>query len=85
MTLYIERNDSLEIVTREYPFRDTMISRITWIDPCRYNLVWINPKTYFDSFILKVSPQRINTIKQVTANYVLVASGHKFDTLWKAN
>jgi len=86
MTLYIERNDSFEITTREYPIKDTQISRLKWTGPCEYNLLWINPQTHLDSVYLKVSPNGTTySIKQVTAKYILVKSSGQIDTIWKTN
>jgi hypothetical protein len=84
MTLYIERNDSFEIVTREYPIIDTQISRLKWTGQCEYNLVWINPKTHLDSAYVKVSPNGTNySIKKVTSKFILVKSRSQLDTIWK--
>ena len=86
MTLYIERNDSLQITTREYPISDTTISRLKWLSPCKYNLLWLNPQTHLDSTFLKVSPNGITyLIKEVTSKYILVKSNSQLDTLWKRN
>jgi hypothetical protein len=83
ITLFIERNDSIQVVTQEYPFRDTQIFRIKWLDRCKYNLLWTNPQTSFDSAYAKASPNgtTYRIIKQ-TSNYVLVRWRNQVDTIW---
>lgn len=86
MTLFVERNDSLEIITRNYPIQDTVISRITWLSDCKYNLQRLFPVSHFDSLYVKLRPKgNTYTIKKVTANYILTKQDRKADTLWRVN
>lgn len=86
MTLHIDIRDSFQIVTREYPIRDTQISRLKWPSPCKFNSLWINPKTDLDSASVKIYPKGTNySIKKVTSKYILVKSRGQVDTIWKTN
>ena len=84
MTLNIEKRDSFEIVTREYPITDTAIYKVTWVDHCKYKLIRTNPKDNLDSFMVRQNPKGLlRTVKKVTSEYLLIKSKYRLDTLWK--
>jgi hypothetical protein len=84
ITLNVEKRDSFEIVTREYPISDTAIYHITWVDRCKYNLNLKNPNTDLDSFMVRRYTKGVlHTIRQETSEYLIIKSRNRLDTLWK--
>src|SRR5215217_5081195 len=80
VTWYIDRTDSLEVVTREQPFLDTAVYKITW-PRCRYRLEGLSYQS--GGRKQEFSTSEDFKIVRVTKDYAVVNSSEWRDTLWK--
>lgn len=85
ITYFINRADTLEIVTSNHFPQDTLIYKITWTGACEYKSFLLNPKLGLDSFLIRQYPTGTShRIVKMTDEYFLVKNSGREDTLWKA-
>lgn len=85
LTYFINRSDTLELVTSAHFPNDTSIYRITWTAGCEYKSLRLNPKSDLDSFLIRQEPTGTNhKVVKATDDYFILKNHGRKDTIWKA-
>ena len=82
----IDRSDSIETRTTEFPLPLTRRYKIEWLDGGQYKLHILELKTWADTMYLQMYPKGSKTkILKTTKEYVIEKTTKSIDTLWIIN